>query len=42
MVLEVGEEEITFKVSDSMRHFMDFDNTCYYVDVVDDIASDYM
>lgn len=42
MVLRMGEEEITFKLRDSMWHSIDFDNTCYYVNVVDDFVSDYM
>lgn len=25
-----------------MRHSMDFEDTCYYVDVIDDIVSDFV
>lgn len=35
MVLPVWEEEIVSKLKDSMRHSIDFDDTCYYMDVVD-------
>lgn len=34
MVLPVWEEEIVSKLKDSMRHSIDFDDTCYYMDVV--------
>lgn len=33
MVLQASEDEIIFKLRDSMRNSMDFDDTCYYVDV---------
>lgn len=42
MVLRVEEEEIVFKIKDSMRHFMDFNDTCYFVDVVNDLITNYV
>lgn len=42
IVLRVGEKEITLKFRDSIWHSMDFDVICYYMDVVDDIASNYV
>lgn len=42
MVLQVDEEEITFRLKDSIWHSMDFDDTCYYMDVVDILVGDYV
>jgi len=42
MALQVDEEEIVFKLRNSMRHTMDFDETCYFVDVVDDVVSEFV
>lgn len=42
MVVRVGEEEIILKLRDTMRHSMNFDDTCYYVDVVDDFVFECM
>lgn len=42
MALRVSEEEIIFKLRDSMRHTMDFDDTCYCVDVVDEFVSKFV
>ncbi|XP_039115772.1 uncharacterized protein LOC120251280 [Dioscorea cayenensis subsp. rotundata] len=36
ITLQGGDEETTFRLRDSMRHTIDFDNTCYCVDVVDE------
>lgn len=42
MVVRVGEEEITFMLKMVMKHNMDFDDPCYFVDVVDDLVFDYV
>ncbi|XP_039143974.1 uncharacterized protein LOC120281118 [Dioscorea cayenensis subsp. rotundata] len=42
MALHLGEEEVIFKIRDSMRDTMDFDDTCYYVDAIDDLVSDFV
>lgn len=42
MVLRIGEEEHVFKVKDSMRHSIDFNDACYFVDVVDDLVTDFV
>jgi len=42
MTLRVGDEEVIFKLKDSMRHSLDFDDTCYSVDVIDDVVSDFI
>lgn len=36
MVLRDGDEEVVLKLRDAMRHSMDFDDTCYALDIVDD------
>lgn len=38
----LAKEEITFKLTNSMQHSMDFDDTYYYMDVVDNLFSDYV
>lgn len=38
ILLRVGEEETMFKLQDSM----DFDDTCYYVDVVNNLVYNFM
>lgn len=42
MVLRVGNEEVIFKLPDMMRYSIDFNDTCYYVDVIDDIIFYYV
>jgi len=42
MTLRVGDEEVVFKLKDTMRHSMDFDDTCYSVDIIDDAISEFV
>lgn len=42
MALRVVKEKVIFKLRDLMRHTKDFNDTCYYVDVVDEFISEYM
>ncbi|XP_039145567.1 uncharacterized protein LOC120282785 [Dioscorea cayenensis subsp. rotundata] len=42
ITLRVGEEEVVFKLRDSMRHTMDFDDTCYFIDVIDGVISEFV
>ncbi|XP_039115796.1 uncharacterized protein LOC120251309 [Dioscorea cayenensis subsp. rotundata] len=39
ITLRVGDEETTFRLRDSMKHTMDFDDTCSFVDVVNKVIS---
>ena len=39
MVVRVG-EEVEFKLQVAMRHSMDFDDSCYFVDCVDDYIAE--
>ena len=32
LVLKVGEKEVIFKISDAMRHSLEQDDTCYFLD----------
>ena len=34
MVLRVWEEKVVFKLQEAMRHSMDFDDSCYFVDLL--------
>lgn len=42
MVLRVGEEKVAFKLKGAMRHSMDFDDFCYFVDNIDGYISDFV
>lgn len=42
MVLRVGEEEVVIKLWDAIWDPMDFDDTCYYVDAIDDNVFDFV
>ena len=40
LVLRVGDEEVTFKIHNAMRHSLEEDDTCYYLDSTDIVVSD--
>ena len=42
MVQRVGKEKVTFKLHLGMRHSMDFDDSCYFVDNIDDCVADFV
>ena len=42
IVKGVGGEEVVFKRQDAMRHSMDFDDSCYFVDHIVDCVSDFV
>ena len=35
LVLRVGEEEVIFKIFDAIRHLLEQDDTCYFLDDID-------
>lgn len=37
MVLQVGEEKVIFKLHRAMRHSISEDDTCFALDVTDDV-----
>ena len=41
MVLWVGDENITYRLFETMRHFLDFDDTCYFLDITDELVDNY-
>ena len=42
LVFRMGNEEVTFKLPNAMKHSLDFDDSCYYVNVIDDFVDDYV
>lgn len=40
--LRVGDEEVVFALLDSMKYSLDYDDSCFYVDVTDSIIDDIM
>ena len=40
LVLRVGDEEVTFLISQSMRHSFEHDDKCYFLDVADAVVSE--
>ncbi|XP_039130912.1 uncharacterized protein LOC120267321 [Dioscorea cayenensis subsp. rotundata] len=42
MELRVGDEEVVFKLRDAMWHYMDVDDMCYALDIIDDCVSDFV
>ena len=42
MVLIVGEEKVVFKLQEAMRHLMDCDDFCYFLDHVDYCDVDFL
>lgn len=38
----MGNEEVVFKLRDAMRHSMESDDTCYALDVLDDLISNFV
>ena len=38
LVLRVGDEKVTFKICDSMKHSFEQEDTCYFLDAVDIIV----
>lgn len=42
MVLRVGDEKVVLKLLDTMRQSNEFEDTCYYMDAIDDIISDFV
>ena len=42
MVLRVDEEKIAFKLQEPMRHSIDFDVSCYFVNCIDDCIHDFV
>ena len=39
MVLRVGEEKVAFKLQETIRHSMDFNDSCYFVDLISDCVT---
>ena len=42
MVLRVGDDEVIFRLLETMRHSMGYDHTCYFIDVNDMIIFEHM
>ena len=42
MALRVGDEEVAFTLSDTMKHSSDYDDSCFCLDVNDLIANECM
>ena len=42
MVLRVGGKEVMFKLQVAMRHSIDFDDSCYFVDYVDYCVTEFV
>lgn len=42
MILRVEDEKVVLKLRDTIRHSIDFHDTCYYVNTIDDIVSNYV
>ena len=42
MVLRIREEEVVSKLQAAMRHSMDFDDSSYFVDQIDDYVFDFV
>jgi len=42
MTLRIGEEKITYRLAEAMKHSLVFDDSCYFLDVNDEIANEYL
>ncbi|CAK7338637.1 unnamed protein product, partial [Dovyalis caffra] len=42
LVLRVGDEKVTFLISKSMRHSLEHDDKCYFIDAIDTTALESM
>lgn len=42
MVLRVGDEEETFRLLKAMEHSVDYDHTCYFIDIIDVIIFEHI
>lgn len=42
MTLRIGNENLTYRFAKAMRHFLDFNDTLYFINVIDDLVDDYM
>lgn len=38
----IGDEEVVFALLDAMKHSIDYDDPCFYVDATDLIVDDYV
>ena len=41
-ILRVGEKEVVYKLQVAVRHSMDFDDSCYFVDHVDEFVDKFI
>lgn len=42
MTLCIEEGKITYRLAEAMKHSLDFNDTCYFLDVTNEIADEHM
>ena len=42
MTVRIGDENLTYRLIKEMRHSLDFDDTCYFLDITNSLIDDYV